>query len=213
MQVLPDGNVFTSWSKNGYQSEFTASGNCVLDASFTSDRFNSYRAFKHNFTGNPVESPIIKAFAYKVHPSTIMTVTYVSWNGATEVRSWNFYNSTTVSSRGALVGNTPKTGFESMFISDGYMESVWVEALDANGRVLRASEKVQTILFTNSMPSFVKKPDTPIEITGLKLIQAPPSMASLSGIFLMLPLGSAALLLILIVHHRDKLLSGFRLLL
>ena len=43
MQILPNTNVVVGWSENGYLSEFTADGRCVLEARFVSSRFVTYR--------------------------------------------------------------------------------------------------------------------------------------------------------------------------
>ncbi|KAJ5628580.1 hypothetical protein N7490_010808 [Penicillium lividum] len=193
IQVLNDGN-----------SEFTASGDCVMDASFTTDRFNTYRAYKYNFTGSQVEPPTIKSLAYGVQPSTTVTVVYLSWDGATEVRSWNFYNNMTSSSHSSFVGNTPKLGFESMFIYNGYIESVWAEALDADGRVLRVSGVEQTILSTNYVPSSSITPGNNFGINDSKLLGVPLSTNGLSFFLLMLALSSAAVLVVFFARRSGK---------
>ncbi|KAJ5082014.1 hypothetical protein N7532_011057 [Penicillium argentinense] len=136
VQILPNDNVLVSWSKQGYMSEFTRRGRSIMDASFASKRFNTYRAFKSNFTGFPSEQPVLKAFTYGVGASSAVTIAFVSWNGATEVRSWNFYDGSTQASIEAPVGNIKKDGFETLFTFNGLLENVWAEALDADGRSL-----------------------------------------------------------------------------
>ncbi|EKG11104.1 Arylsulfotransferase [Macrophomina phaseolina MS6] len=99
-------NAFVGWSKNGYMTEFLPNGSIAAEARFATDWLDTYRAFKHaGFVGRPTEPPVLKAFAFgdvTGHHSAVvdgsgrgvgqtMTVAYVSWNGATEVRAWRVY--------------------------------------------------------------------------------------------------------------------------
>lgn len=86
---VADGNLVAGWGSNPGVSEFTQDGNCVMDIQFGAfypgykfgSTVSSYRAFKGNWLGLPATDPDI---------STNRTAeeVYVSWNGATEVRSW-----------------------------------------------------------------------------------------------------------------------------
>lgn len=145
-QLLPNGNMFVGWSEQGYHSEFTPDGTCVMEARFISDRFSTYRAYKFDFHGRPQTPPDLKAFVYGSPSSSPTTVFYVSWNGATDVASWNFYARATADGQSVLIGNAPKTGFETMFVSDGYMDWVSAEALDADDTPLGISEIHRTIV-------------------------------------------------------------------
>ncbi len=93
LQVLSNENVFINWTDWGYVSEYAADGRLVMEAKFMSARMDTYRAYKFNWTGVPTEPPALKAYAYGGVTSSndIVSVTHVSWNGATEVASWNFY--------------------------------------------------------------------------------------------------------------------------
>lgn len=134
--LMPNRNAFTGWSDNSYITEHTYDGQLVMEAQFTSHRFATYRAYKFNFTGSPIESPTLKVYAFGTSPSTSTTVCYVSWNGATEVDSWEFYrnNSATIS-----IGRTPKKGFETMFQMTGFEASLYVKAISAAGAILGQS--------------------------------------------------------------------------
>lgn len=159
VQILPNRNTFVGWSANGYISEFTEDGRCVLEARFLSSRFTTYRAYKFNFTGVPLEPPAMKAHAYGVSNSTTFTVFHVSWNGATEVVSWKFYGSGSSDSEAkSVLGESMKTGFETTFAAAGYVACSWAEGVAANGSVLGRSPVTTTvvppgspILFTNSV--------------------------------------------------------------
>ncbi|KAL1854700.1 hypothetical protein Plec18170_004791 [Paecilomyces lecythidis] len=170
-----DGNVFVGWSEQGYHSEHSPSGKCLMEARFLSPRFSSYRTFKlpnNNFHGRPSEPPAVKSFVYAsaISPTVITTVTvfYVSWNGATDVASWNFYAQAQDSSAPVLVGNVQKTDFETMFMADGYLDWASAEALDINGNSLGWSEVQRSILpETWSQSGLSIKPDDPSEIPTL----------------------------------------------
>ena len=136
VQILPNHNAFVCWSKDAYLSEFTADGQCILDAKLTVRGFTSYRAYKFNFTGLPDSRPALKAFVFGTSCGGITTIAYVSWNGATEVASWNFYSSTEPSTGFSFTGNASRAGFETMYVSAGYRLWIFAEAVDVNGRSL-----------------------------------------------------------------------------
>src|SRR5215210_6757316 len=83
VQVLPHGNVFVGWGSEPFFSEFSRDGELLFDASFPSD-VESYRAFRFSWKGQPQDSPAVFAEA---GPEDRVTL-YVSWNGATEVDTW-----------------------------------------------------------------------------------------------------------------------------
>lgn len=139
-QILPNGNAFIGWSDNSYISEHSPDGRLVMDARFQSTRFVTYRAWKFNFTGSPAEPPALKAFVYGHSPETAMTAYYVSWNGATDVASWRFLRWQDESTEMPLIGETKRTGFETMFYSNGYEPSIVAQAISGDGTILGSSE-------------------------------------------------------------------------
>jgi hypothetical protein len=147
VQVLPDTNVVVGWADRGYLSEFTADGRRLLDAAYTSSRFGNYRAYKFNFTGSPIEPPSLRTFAYGSGTSLagMVSVCYVSWNGATEVVKWNFYGSHDESAGFSMVGSIAKTGFETSYMSARYLKYTYAEAISTDGRILGKSDIQKTI--------------------------------------------------------------------
>lgn len=85
MQVLENGNVFLGWGFCGLMSEFKADGTLVSDVHLgppedtTRGNVQTYRARKMPWVGLPDTRPDI---------ATGDGAAYVSWNGATEVKSW-----------------------------------------------------------------------------------------------------------------------------
>jgi len=146
-QVLPNSNLFVGWSDDGYISEFTEDGRCVLEARFLSSRMTSYRTYKFNFTAFPKDPPTLKTYVYGAPDSTSLTVFYVSWNGATEVVFWNVYGSESSDfGSSKLLGRAPKSGFETMITVAGYVPWAWAEAITANGSFLGKTLSTQTAL-------------------------------------------------------------------
>lgn len=134
-QTFPDSkNVVAGWSDNAYATELDECGKVLVETRFQSKRMVTYRTYKANFTGTPRGPPDLAAVAFGTSLDDSLTVVYMSWNGATEVKSWNVY---TLTGDGlSLIGSTKKTGFETIFQMPKYYHNVLVEALDADGEPL-----------------------------------------------------------------------------
>ncbi|KAE8133117.1 ASST-domain-containing protein [Aspergillus pseudotamarii] len=144
VQKLPNGNVFVGWSERGYQSEHSPYGKLLMEARFASSRFSTYRSYKFDFTGRPSAPPDVVSSVYGTDETDLTTIFHVSWNGATDVTSWNFYARVNQDGMPVLIGNTTKLDFETMYIVDGYLDWVSVEAVDEDGNVLGASKIQRT---------------------------------------------------------------------
>ena len=138
VQVLPNGNVFVGWGSEPSFSEFTKDGRLIFDASFPS-QVESYRAFRLPWKGQPEDRPAVAAEAGLDDKVTI----YVSWNGATEVDTWQGLAGSGPD-RLEPAGSAPRRGFETTATlyttSEPY---VAVEARVGSGRVLGTSEPVE----------------------------------------------------------------------
>ncbi|CAI7598779.1 unnamed protein product [Penicillium crustosum] len=139
-QLLPNDNVFTCWSKEGYISEHGADGELLMTANFTSPRYSSYRGYKFEFTGRPTAPPDMVASVYGTDETNMVTTFWVSWNGATDVAEWRFYAQASEFHDPVFIGNTTRSDFETMYIARGYLDWVSAEAVDVNGTVLGRSE-------------------------------------------------------------------------
>ncbi|KAJ5577525.1 uncharacterized protein N7459_006489 [Penicillium hispanicum] len=149
VQALPNGNTFVGWSQQGYQSEHAPNGDMLMWARFVSDRFSSYRSYKFDWIGRPTAPPDVVASVYGANMRDIMTIIHVSWNGATDVAGWKFYARAYDGSPAVCLGYVNKTSFESMFVAEGYMDWISVEAVDANGMVMATSEIHRSIVPAN----------------------------------------------------------------
>lgn len=133
MQALPEGNVFVGWGSAPVFSEFGPEGDLRFNVRFPIGVM-SYRAFRFPWLGRPAALPDI-AF--------VDDVVYASWNGATEVASWQ-----------VLTGDAPdalepgsitdRSGFETAI--EGEFSGSWVavQALDAVGNTLGESAPIRT---------------------------------------------------------------------
>jgi hypothetical protein len=137
LQRLENGDFFIGWGAEPYFSEFTAAGAMVFDAHLPA-KTESYRGYRFAWTGTPAEAPAVAASAGK----SGVTV-YASWNGATQVASWQ-----------VLGGSGPKTmvplttaakhGFETGIAVPGKPAYVAVQALDEAGKALGTSHPVKS---------------------------------------------------------------------
>jgi hypothetical protein len=144
LQVLKNGNILAGWSKGGYQSEHLEDGTLLEESGFVTERYDTYRSYKFDWVGRPHEPPHVVAEVFGASTLSVLTVFYVSWNGATEVKTWNFYEKE--GGQSTFLGNATKSGFETMFMYEGYTENVWAEGLDKHGRVLGETKVVASIL-------------------------------------------------------------------
>ncbi|KAK3710114.1 hypothetical protein LTR37_010545 [Vermiconidia calcicola] len=145
-QTLPNGNAFLGWTYHTLISEHTADGRLVMEASLKLPG-HCYRSYKFPWVGHPAQPPDVYATTLEVKDdnSSLRTVVYVSWNGATEVASWNLYRSDGSGNKTELVASVPRQGFETTLVYDVYASHVVAEALDSNEMSLGRSEVVQPI--------------------------------------------------------------------
>jgi hypothetical protein len=135
MQLLGNGNVFVGWGEVPHVSEFDYAGRMLFDAVLGA-KYQSYRAFRLPWTGLPAEAPAIAATR-----SVGETTVYASWNGATEVHTWQLLAG---GATGDLepVASTRSVGFESALHTTSTDPRFAVQALDGGGMPLGRSAAV-----------------------------------------------------------------------
>jgi hypothetical protein len=138
MQVLPNGNVFVGWGSTPWFTEFGSDGSVLFDATFPA-AIQSYRNFRFPWVGQPSDAP---AVAVKAGTGGNAAV-FASWNGATEVASWDVLTGDTAASL-ATIGSGPRTGFETSIPISGVKALVAVQAKDSSGKVLGTSAPIST---------------------------------------------------------------------
>jgi hypothetical protein len=127
-QLLGNDNVFVGWGGSPYVTEFSRSGAIAFDARLPHGG-QSYRAFRFPWVGRPTERP-----ALALRSSAV----YASWNGATEVASWQLLQGPN-SSELQNGPRVPHTGFETMLTPAAQAGSAAVIALDGTGAQLGRS--------------------------------------------------------------------------
>lgn len=132
MQKLANGNYLVGWGHQPYVTEFGQHGKTLLDLRFGRSGVDSYRAYRFDWIGRPHSKPTVT-----VEGNTL----YASWNGATEVRSWQLLGGPDKKTLKPLLA-VPKTGFEAAIPLPADVPWVAVRALDRLGRSLARSASV-----------------------------------------------------------------------
>src|SRR5215212_4402706 len=136
-QLLPNGNVFVGWGRALYSSEFGRDGKLLFDARLP-EGSRSYRAFRFPWSGHPTDRPA--AVAERASEGEVRV--YASWNGATEVATWEVLAGSG-SDRLKPAGSAPRKGFETAITFQTDEPYVAVKARDRSGRVLGASKALK----------------------------------------------------------------------
>jgi hypothetical protein len=143
-QSLADGNVFIGWGQSAYYGEFAPGGNTVddpalntlYDAEMPGSNY-TYRAYREDWVGTPYYPP-----SMAVQSKNGQTTVYASWNGATEIVSWELWASSTNRNL-VLITNAAKTGFETTISVTNVGPYFQVRALGANGQTLGVSKVIR----------------------------------------------------------------------
>lgn len=140
-----DPTIGVGFGQRPVFTEFTADGRVICDthfapkASVEGAHVQSYRAFKLAWVGQPTTPPAVKLNADE-------DTVYVSWNGATEVVSWQVQHTDEPRSsfRWDLVTTAIRKGFETEieFDVDKVKRYIRVAAIDKDGNPLGFSESV-----------------------------------------------------------------------
>jgi hypothetical protein len=138
MQLLDSGNVFIGWGEVPRVSEFERSGRLVFDA-LLGDKYQSYRAFRLPWSGLPAEAPAIAVS----RDGRAGTTAYASWNGATDVHTWQLLAGRQATAL-TPVSSTTARGFESALHSTSAGPLFAVRALNASGAALGQSQTVSS---------------------------------------------------------------------
>ena len=127
-QLLANGNVFVGWGGAPYVTEFARDGAIAFDARLPHGG-QSYRAFRSPWVGHPTDRPSLGARSDRV---------FASWNGATEVASWQLLEGASASDlrRTQIV---PRAGFETPLTLAAGTRSAAVIALDRAGAAVGTS--------------------------------------------------------------------------
>jgi hypothetical protein len=134
-QTLPHGDALVDWGVLAEITEFNAANEPNFDMSFSG---RTYRAFRAPWTGIPYYPP---AVASAKGPGNAVKV-FASWNGDTQVASWQILAGQSSSSLQPVGGPKRKTEFETKITVDTAAPLVAAQALDRSGKVLATSAAV-----------------------------------------------------------------------
>ncbi|HEY5260480.1 MAG TPA: MFS transporter [Solirubrobacteraceae bacterium] len=133
-QPLPNGNTFVGWGSEPYLTEYSRSGQQLLQGRFPGPDL-SYRSTLEPWVGLPLSPPAGAARA-----AGSRTVVYASWNGATQLVSWRVLAGSGAGKL-AAVASAARSGFETAIPLPRSYEIFKVQALDASGRVIGVSRQ------------------------------------------------------------------------
>jgi hypothetical protein len=130
VQVLPNGNVFVGWGSAPVFSEFDHDGRLLFSAAYPTES-ESYRAFRFPWSGQPTDDPAIAAELGAEDEVKI----YASWNGATEVATWQVLAGADPD-RLQPLASAPRQGFETVITVRTTEPYVGLKAVNGSGREL-----------------------------------------------------------------------------
>ncbi len=139
VQILQNGHVFVGWGSEPYFSEFTADGQLLFDAHMHGT-YQSYRAYRFEWTGAPSEPPAIAALATGAGAKRSLVV-YASWNGDTRTALWRVLAGSSARQL-TPVASAARSGFETAIATPGPESYVAVQSLGAAGEVLATSRTI-----------------------------------------------------------------------
>jgi hypothetical protein len=135
MQVLPNGNALVGWGSSPYFSEYSKTGQLLLDAIWPGKDL-SYRAeFSSDWVGTPYFPPSGAARKSKGGKVTV----YASWDGDTQVTAWKILAGSDPNHL-PVVATKTRAGFETAVSLAKSAKVYKVQAFDAKGHLLRTSK-------------------------------------------------------------------------
>jgi hypothetical protein len=137
-QVLENGNVLVGWGRALAISEFSEDGKLLFDARLPPEN-RSYRSFRFAWKAKPSDRPAAAAERTSAEEVRL----YASWNGATEVASWEALAGRRAGRLESL-GSVRREGFETAMLVRTSEPYVGARAKDRSGRVLGISEPIET---------------------------------------------------------------------
>jgi hypothetical protein len=133
VQTLPNHDVFVGWGRQPDFSEYNPAGQQIFNGALPFG-VPSYRAFRFPWHGQPRTLPALAA----IDASGGTTKVWASWNGATQVTSWEVLGGPRQGAMTALA-RAPRSGFEATIVLTSQPRYVAVEALNGQGKVLGTS--------------------------------------------------------------------------
>src|SRR5215218_5384115 len=140
VQLLPNSNVFIGWGRALHFSEFSHDGGEMLFDDKLPEGNRSYRAFRYEWSGDPTDRPACVVERTSEGEARV----FASWNGATEVESWEVLAGRRAGRLKSL-GEVPREGFETAMVVRSSDPCVAVRAKNRSGRVLGTTELIKML--------------------------------------------------------------------
>jgi hypothetical protein len=138
VQLLADEHVFVGWGQLPFFSEYTYTGKLVYMGSLPGSD-ESYRTYKCTWRGLPEGPPQIAA---QPGGGGAAAEVYASWNGATQVASWQLLAGASPHALSPSGPPVARQGFETAIAATSPGPYYAVRALDARGKGLGISQAV-----------------------------------------------------------------------
>ena len=138
-QTLANGNKLVGFGSVPFISEFSAAGALLFDASLPLGD-DTYRAYRVPWVGTP--DPQASPPALVGTGSGGSYTLFASWNGATEVASWQVLAGPSAAAMTKVGAPVARTGFETSLPVQTSQPLVEVQALNSAGQALGASAAV-----------------------------------------------------------------------
>ena len=132
MQLQANGNVLVGYGTAPSITEFSADGKVLLDLRLP-PKGENYRALRFPWVGRPTDQPRLARYS---------TQLYASWNGATEVASWQLKTGRTPDSL-SVAQSTRRSGFETALAIPAQAHYAAAVALDQTGKPLGSSATIR----------------------------------------------------------------------
>jgi len=159
-QRLPNGNTLIGWGGSPFPTltEVTPDGRKIFELALdVGDNVVSYRSFRFPWKGYPTKPPTLVAIT-----DTATTTLYYSWNGATEVISYNVYVGRTPTPT-LLIDTQLKSGFETKSVITNLANGLHyfrVLPVTNPGVRQRYSNIISVTIENGSPPTFSNHPET-----------------------------------------------------
>jgi len=138
VQQLTNKDQFVGWGQIGIASEFSLGGALTFQLTLP-PLVESYRAYRFPWSAQPTTPPVLGA-SRSAGAST--TAVAVSWNGATDVASWQVLAGTSAQALAPVGTPVVSGGFETTITAATSAPYVAVRALGSTGKVLATSAVV-----------------------------------------------------------------------
>jgi hypothetical protein len=135
VQELPNADQFVGWGQVGLVSEFSPANALTFQLTLP-PLFQSYRAYRFPWSGQPVTRPAVAATAGSAAGTTAVAA---NWNGATDVVSWQVLAGSSPAALAPVGSPVATAGFETQITAPTGAPFVAVRALGRGGAVLSTS--------------------------------------------------------------------------